>query len=153
MRDSQSPSFGVPHCRWCEEEARAREAAACQTETAEAAEARHPAALPQLDVDAPEPDYECVKSLGPFKVGDCVRLTALPEGLLEELDEWERPEYEAQVGQCFEIVAMMPPNIVDIACDCPGPNGEWGWEVFTMPLELLEAAEWDPEPEESASPS
>jgi hypothetical protein len=94
-----------------------------------------------------EEDWEFVDELGPFRIHDCVRLTALPEGLLEDLDEWERPDYLALVGERFEIMCMRRPNIVQIWHDCLGPHGEPMSEGFTMPLELLEAAEWDPEPD------
>ncbi len=130
-------------CPWCEAEARARVSAGDP--------APHPfdpePAAPLCD-EHEEEDWEFVEELGAFRVHDCVRLTALPEGLLEELDEWERPDYLALIGERFEIMCMQRPNIVQIWCERAGPNGEQGWEAFTMPLELLEPAEWDPEPED-----
>lgn len=141
-RLADDPRF---HCRWCEGEARAAEKR--PRDQAESI-ADHPW---EFEPDEEDIVYECVDTLGPFRRGDCVRLTRLPAGMLEDLDEDERPDFESLVGDTFEIVAMMAPNIVDIARNCRGPNGEegtgeWGWEVFTMPLELLEPGEWDPEP-------
>lgn len=127
------------HCRWCELEARA-------------------AANPQADPPAPtarrwefEPDPEeigdePVDVLGAFRVGDCVTLTRLPAGLLEEIDRAERADYESLVGDRFEIWSLQTPNVVTIARNHDGPGGEQGWDCFTMPLELLEPAEWDDEP-------
>lgn len=141
----QNPPAAHFDCPWCEAEARAR------------ANGDHPAPHPfereptTQPCDEPdEEDWEFVEELEGFRVHDCVRLTALPEGLLEELDEWERPDYLALIGERFEIMSMQRPNIIQIWCERPGPNGEPGWEAFTVPLELLERAEWDPEPEEDA---
>ena len=129
------------HCRWCEELARTGHDAG--------AEAPEPPCNHRWEFEPEdhEIEYECVETLRGFSVGDCVRLARFPAGMLEELSPEERLDFESLVGDRFEIAAMMRPNIVNLARHCPGPNGEPGWETFTMPLELLEHAEWDPEPE------
>jgi hypothetical protein len=100
----------------------------------------------------PEEDFEddFVERLGAFTCGDCARLVGLPRDI-RRLPRRERREYEALIGERFEILALFRPDEVHLARECPGPNGEPGYEVFIMPIGCIEPAEFDPEPEEDSA--
>ncbi len=97
------------------------------------------------DDDWQEPKY-CATLAG-FAVGECARLIALPADI-RSLPRRERREYQALIGERFEIFALFAPDEVQLARECPGPGGEPGFEVFTMPIDCIEPAEFDPDPEE-----
>jgi hypothetical protein len=98
--------------------------------------------------------FEPCDELEGFKTGDCARLVRLPPDI-RELSREERREYQAMIGECFEILTFWrAENEVHLARSCESDSGLPGFEVVIMPLDCIEHAEWDPEPEEElAGPS
>lgn len=99
--------------------------------------------------DDSEEDYYC-ETLDGFTRGECARLVRLPRDI-RKLPRRERRLFRSLIGERFEIWALSRiDREVHLARDFESEQGERGIEVFVVPIECIEPAEWDPDFEEAA---
>ena len=100
-------------------------------------------APPPARRDEADDDAWCDELAG-FRRGECARLVRLPRDI-RRLPRRERREYQALIGECFEIWGLFWPDEVHLARQIESENGLPAIDVFIMPIDCIEPAEWDAE--------